>query len=664
MAHATASDADIDALVAMEHDVGDFEEPPCPWRGMLAADLQLEWQPIAAPAAELHGAFSPVSGSTRSRCSSTPSATTDGSAPSPWSASMASSPSGDVVGPVLGLAGDAPMLAALPAAEAAAEGAAAAPAAVPVAEAPAPRKRLRAKTPAPPGFPATSAGNAAQPQASGSAEGASTTANALPRLVHVPNYSQMVEALRKHHCKRETRNLIAAGASDKRQVRMAGRREYALLSLPSRVMLCEEVLAAATESESILHSVRMYQKNLLTREAMFRKEKADPNPKDFKCRGPSLLLTYFGHPVFMAAGGKCPDAAVITTDEAACRVRHSEAGKAAVAAGRAFAEKLAKANHVTRFAWTLEVCPRTWADQRSILLHLHVALVRVTTPFNCVASALQFDNMRPSVSKATCLCRDKRNASTAALLYCSIHKIGTVDLGYNAEPFHDYHVNPEWITNILQAGKVTVAVARELYLRGAKNVVHHLQNLERVEAEQRNLTLRARASHITAVRAAQITKFKEVPLVTQYWLPQFQHIKPRYAFLVLQGPSGTGKTSFAKHITGSASEVLEVNCSACPEPDLRNFDPEQHRGILFDEASPSMVLSQRRLFQAPPCWIDLGCSTTNCHKYQVWVSGMMLMVTSNSWTQQVRELKHAGDRQWLDANSLVVNVHEPLWVQQ
>ena len=107
-----------------------------------------------------------------------------------------------------------------------------------------------------------------------------------------------------------------------------------------------------------------------------------------------------------------------------------------------------------------------------------------------------------------------------------------------------------------------------------------------------------------------------------------------------------------------------MNCAACPEPDLRELDPEIHKGILFDEASATMVLAQRRLFQAPPCWVDLGCSTTNCHKYQVFLSGMMLIVASNTWTQQLAQLEHAGDRQWLGANAYVVHVREPLWEQR
>ena len=64
-------------------------------------------------------------------------------------------------------------------------------------------------------------------------------------------------------------------------------------------------------------------------------------------------------------------------------------------------------------------------------------------------------------------------------------------------------------------------------------------------------------------------------------MPHFSRIKGRYPFLVLEGPSGTGKTSYAKNITGNPQEVLEVNCAATPEPDLREFDSMAHTAILF-----------------------------------------------------------------------------------
>ena len=57
---------------------------------------------------------------------------------------------------------------------------------------------------------------------------------------------------------------------------------------------------------------------------------------------------------------------------------------------------------------------------------------------------------------------------------------------------------------------------------------------------------------------------------------------------------------YAKWLFGDPAKVFEVNCASTPDPDLRQFDPLQHEGILFDEAQPKTVCDQRKLFQAPP----------------------------------------------------------------
>ncbi len=86
-------------------------------------------------------------------------------------------------------------------------------------------------------------------------------------------------------------------------------------------------------------------------------------------------------------------------------------------------------------------------------------------------------------------------------------------------------------------------------------------------------------------------------------------------------------------------------------------------GILFDEASCQMVLQQKLLFQAPPMPVRLGCSTTNCHAYDVFISGAGLMIASNTWKTDLAALKRDEDRQWLVDNSIVVDVGStPLWL--
>jgi len=111
--------------------------------------------------------------------------------------------------------------------------------------------------------------------------------------------------------------------------------------------------------------------------------------------------------------------------------------------------------------------------------------------------------------------------------------------------------------------------------------------------------------------------------------------------------------------------ILEVNCASCPEPDLRDFRPLLHRGILFDQATAEMVLRQRKLFQAPAVDVRLGCSTRNCHAYDVFVSGVAMMIASNTWESELKALTRVEDRKWLEDNSIVVTVGSlPLWLER
>ena len=60
----------------------------------------------------------------------------------------------------------------------------------------------------------------------------------------------------------------------------------------------------------------------------------------------------------------------------------------------------------------------------------------------------------------------------------------------------------------------------------------------------------------------------------------------------------------------------------------------------------------------------MGCSTTNCHAYDVFVSGVAMMIASNTWVSELKALKRVEDRKWLEDNSIVVNVgSQPLWLE-
>ena len=70
-----------------------------------------------------------------------------------------------------------------------------------------------------------------------------------------------------------------------------------------------------------------------------------------------------------------------------------------------------------------------------------------------------------------------------------------------------------------------------------------------------------------------------------------------------------------------------------------------------------MAIGNKALFQAALEQVSLGQSTCNAYSYQVWLYAVPLIVSCNEWMQGAE----AHEKDWLDKNSVVVNVTEPLW---
>ena len=155
-----------------------------------------------------------------------------------------------------------------------------------------------------------------------------------------------------------------------------------------------------------------------------------------------------------------------------------------------------------------------------------------------------------------------------------------------------------------------------------------------------------------------VRPFKVISAVVD-WQRAFDDVLPRYPFLVLDGPSRTGKTQFAKSLA-PPDEVYEVNMACAPEADLRTYDPLVHTVIVYDECSPEQVIRQKKLFQAGASSVLLGASGTNCHAYHVWVHRKKMVICSNVWAWNLQRLP-AVDAEWLNANSTVVRVEERLY---
>ena len=201
-------------------------------------------------------------------------------------------------------------------------------------------------------------------------------------------------------------------------------------------------------------------------------------------------------------------------------------------------------------------------------------------------------------------------------------------------------------------------------MKCCNNIANNQRNLQQLDVAQKLMRYQLQIDLINQTVRGEQKPFRKL----EEWEEmeaQFRELRSRYKLFVLDGESRTGKSSWAFWIFGDPKQVFYVNCAHCSEPDLRKFDRDVHKAILFDEATPQMVLNQRLLFQGPPCFVKLGTSTTNCHAYDVFTSGIRLIICSNTWAEDVKELRKSGDRNWIKQNQIYYNTgDQPLWYSE
>ena len=158
-----------------------------------------------------------------------------------------------------------------------------------------------------------------------------------------------------------------------------------------------------------------------------------------------------------------------------------------------------------------------------------------------------------------------------------------------------------------------------------------------------------------------IRPWKQYPLWDE-WMAEQVQAKMRQVTFVITGPSKLGKSEFvrASIVPLNPERVLMVSCMNVLDPDLRDFNEAEHDGIVFDEGSADMIQRHRDLFQAPRHEIKLAHSQTGCYCYKVNVWRTKLIVTSNSFFEQLDALPSA-HAAWVRANTKVLEVTENMW---
>ena len=213
-----------------------------------------------------------------------------------------------------------------------------------------------------------------------------------------------------------------------------------------------------------------------------------------------------------------------------------------------------------------------------------------------------------------------------------------------------------------QAKKLTYEDARTEFVRCGKNLQHHLTNLTLREKQEDDKVLDAELEE-----AQKYFMSKEQPRIFVYeldvkWLPEQTVYKKRQKMMVFTGPSQTGKSCHLMKVKGE-NRTLEVNCAGWrpgQDPPVRGFFRKHHDGMMLDECPPAMIISQKKLFQCGPMKCQLGLSGTNMYMYEISLFRVPVMISSNSWEEEVAALPEP-ERQWLADNTVVVHIDHKLY---
>ena len=328
-------------------------------------------------------------------------------------------------------------------------------------------------------------------------------------------------------------------------------------------------------------------------------------------------------------------------------------------------------------SFVMEKVQRAGLQRWTIALEMHVE-ASLATSMPCVHLHWMFDSLTKGVALSSkdglrfqgslpyrsleapqARGRSCKRAFDQGHFYLQAGKIGGVLLETNSPAFKAFPVTPEWITNLWQTQKISSDVAKQLYISAKKHIKQYTENVRTFTQMSQQLQVQSAKRDAQLALQAMRRPSVRLEVVEEQFRPQFAHHDFRRKFLVLDGPTRVGKTQYAKSLAGEPC-TLEVNCANCIEPDLRDFNPAIHKAIVFDEASASLVLRHKKLFQGGVEEVTMSSSATNMYSYTVWVYGCMLIVTSNHWERDLAELSEE-DANWLRGNSIVVFCAQQLY---
>jgi len=209
-----------------------------------------------------------------------------------------------------------------------------------------------------------------------------------------------------------------------------------------------------------------------------------------------------------------------------------------------------------------------------------------------------------------------------------------------------YPVLGRWPESLWKARKLSYAQYDEYLFACRDGVVARKRNLdacrEREAEKEESAEIEAQIARVKSNPDRPWQVYPQFPEVLA-WLSVFWQDLPRYPFLLIVGPSQSGKTEWAKSLFKRPHEVKIGNLTYFPDM-MRQFDRKVHDGLVLDDVRDLAFLSdhQEKLqgkYDAP---IEFGNTPGGKCRYFRNMFKIPVAVTTNYDTKGLERL-HADD---------------------
>lgn len=299
--------------------------------------------------------------------------------------------------------------------------------------------------------------------------------------------------------------------------------------------------------------------------------------------------------------------------------------------------------------------------------HVHVMLQFVGASDSRHVGQFEFGCSRPNASTTDLcgegLCRKQLQRSIdRGFFYVYADKIGTLFtegdyLPCWTESAKKYQVLGKWPETLWKQRKISSDVYERLLFLTRDGVLSRSRNLQAC----RDMENRLVSEQALEERAKRIRSNPEIyrpfPCVpaADAWLELFKKDSLRHPILIVQGPSRSGKTEWAKSLFRSALELKIGSLEFFPDG-MRRFSRQAHDGIVLDDVRDLqfVVDHQDKLQGKYDSLIEFGSTAGGTCAYHLDLFCVPVAVTINEST---KNLEFLDSHDWLgnSGNRVIVN---------